>query len=39
MLNPRNDVRDTEIVIDEEQGRGTDLLLIHNRIVLTLLFR
>ena len=39
MLNPRNDVRDTEFVIDEEQGRGTDLLLIHNRIVLTLLCR
>ena len=30
-----NNIRDTESVIDVEQGQGTDLSFIYNRLVLT----
>lgn len=33
MPNPKN-IRNAEPVIDEEQGQGTYLLVIHNRFIL-----
>ena len=36
MSNPRSNIREKGLRTDEEQGRGTDLLLIHNRLVFTL---
>jgi hypothetical protein len=35
MPDPKSNIRDSEPGIDEEQGQGTDLSFIHNRLVLT----
>jgi len=35
MPDPENSTRDSESVVDAEQGQGTDLSFIYNRIVLT----
>jgi hypothetical protein len=39
MSDSENNIRDSESVIDGEEGQGTDLLSIHNSLVLTPFYR